>query len=628
MGFFPSKRVLAPVFVLASAFAAHAAGNDRPYQIEYTRIDYAVDADGRYVESRETATKVLKESALSYLKDASVSYSTSVQRAEVVEAYTLKPDGRKVPAPPGNFQVNAQSGRSGDSPVYSDQSTLTVVFPELAVGDTVVFRYRLAASQPMFEGQFSVLENFSPATYYGDVRVMVDAPASLAPRFQGWEMAQDVATRGDRRVVTWRWRNREPVDPESLRDSTYDPTRYPGYAYSTFSDYGQIAAAYGAKADPKAEPTPRIRKLADELAGDAGDPREVAKRLYEWVARNITYAGNCIGLGAVVPRDLDVVLDNKMGDCKDHATLLQALLKAKGIDSTQALVNAGDTYLLPDIPVASMVNHVINYVPSLDMYLDSTASTVPFASLPPADAGKRVLLVHGYGEDTKTPAHVAGRDAQRLEARVKVLADGSVKGSQKLALTGRLAVAMREQFRNMGESDSRQLVKRYFQGRGLVATGAVRYADPAPTSEDFSLEADFDVAQLLAVPGGMSVQPWFASLAPISSVVAGNAGIAGEPAGESNCGGLISEEDYELEFPAGFRIVAIPSDVTLRHENVVYTARYRRDGSRVSVQRSLKDLTPGPTCSAEYNTTYRAFMREILRDLRAQVVYLPESGMR
>lgn len=626
MGIVPSKRALAPVFALAFAFmgVAHAAADDRPYQIEYARIDYTVDADGRYVESRETATKVLKESALSYLKDASVSYSTSVQKAEVAEAYTLKPDGRKVPAPPGNFQVSAQSGQSGDSPVYSDQSTLTVVFPELAVGDTVVFRYRLTASQPMFEKHFSVLENFSPATYYGDVRVTVDAPATLVSRFQGWKMAQSEATRGDRRVVTWTWRNREPVDPESLRDSVFDPTRYPGYAYSTFSDYGQIAAAYGAKADPKAEPTPRIRKLADELAGDAGDPREIAKRLYEWVARNITYAGNCIGLGAVVPRDLDVVLNNKMGDCKDHATLLQALLKAKGIDSTQALVNAGDTYVLPDIPVASMVNHVLNYVPSLDMYLDSTASTVPFGSLPPADAGKRVLLVHGYGEDTKTPAHTAGRDTQRLTTRVKILADGSVKGSQQLALTGRLAVAMREQFRNMGESDSKQLVKRYFQGRGLAATGAVRYADPVSTSEDFTLEADFDVAQLLAMPGGMQVQPWFVSLAPITSVVAGNSGVADAPAGESNCGSLISEESYELEFPPGFRIAATPKDVALQRDNVTYTAKYQRDGNRLSVQRNLRDLTPGPTCTAEYNTGYRALMREILRDLRSQVVYLPE----
>ena len=34
-------------------------------------------------------------------------------------------------------------------------------------------------------------------------------------------------------------------------------------------------------------------------------------------------------LPSFLPRDLTFVLDNKMGDCKDHATLLQALLAAK-----------------------------------------------------------------------------------------------------------------------------------------------------------------------------------------------------------------------------------------------------------------------------------------------------------
>ena len=37
-----------------------------------------------------------------------------------------------------------------------------------------------------------------------------------------------------------------------------------------------------------------------------------------------------MGIGAVVPRDMDVVLDAKMGDCKDHATVMQALLASHG----------------------------------------------------------------------------------------------------------------------------------------------------------------------------------------------------------------------------------------------------------------------------------------------------------
>jgi len=47
-------------------------------------------------------------------------------------------------------------------------------------------------------------------------------------------------------------------------------------------------------------------ELTQEIAAGATDSTAIVKSLYEWVSANISCAGNCIGLGAVVPRDLDV----------------------------------------------------------------------------------------------------------------------------------------------------------------------------------------------------------------------------------------------------------------------------------------------------------------------------------
>ena len=607
--------------VLAHAASAQAA-EERPLQVEHEHVDYVVDADGRYVETRETATKVLKEAALEAAKTASVGYSTSIQKAEVVTAYTLKADGRKVVVPPGNYQVQSAAGHEGDSPVYSDNTTLTVVFPDLAVGDTTVFAYRLTALQPMFRGQFSVIENFNPAQYYGEVKVTLDAPATLQAGHQAWQMQESKRDRGGRRVIEWRWSNRTPVPRESLRDSVYNPERYPGYAYSTFRDYAQIAQAYGGPANAKAVPTPRIRTLADEIAGDAREPRETAKRLYEWVSRNITYAGNCIGLGAVVPRDLDQVLDNRMGDCKDHATLLQALLAAKGIPSTQALINAGGIYTLPRVPVASVVNHVITYIPSLDLYADSTAATVPFGSLPNGSAGKPVLLVEGHHEGASTPLREAGRDGQKLRTTVRIAADGSVKGSQQVELSGRLAVMARDQFRELPAVEATKMVRRYFERMALRADGTVRYPDARPLQDDFSIEADFEVSRMLPPSGGLQTQPWFISYAPIASIVARNLGSVDQPEGESGCGGIYSEEEYTIELAPGMRIASLPGNVEIEEGNVAFRATYRREGNRIHISRRLDDRTPGPVCSPEYNAAYTRTMQKILPGLREQIVYL------
>jgi transglutaminase-like putative cysteine protease len=51
-----------------------------------------------------------------------------------------------------------------------------------------------------------------------------------------------------------------------------------------------------------------------------------------------------VSLGRVVPNDAASVLHNKFGDCKDKATLMWALLAAKGISSEQALINLGNAY--------------------------------------------------------------------------------------------------------------------------------------------------------------------------------------------------------------------------------------------------------------------------------------------
>ncbi len=625
-------RNMGRAWLLAGAvFAASATAGEaerRTSQVERQTTAYVVNADGSYVQTSEVAIKLLKQVALESLKDYSLSYSTSIQKADVIEAYTLKAEGRRVDVPAGNFQTVTSAGQNGDSPIYSDRTTLTVVFPELAVGDTTVISYRLTALKPMFENQFSVIESFSPAFYYGDVRVTVDVPEAMAVQHQAWQMRETARpAAAGRKVVEWTWRNREPVEPESLRDSVFNVERYPGYAFSTFADYSQIAQAYGARAREKAMPTDRIRTLATEIAAGATEPAAVARRLYEWVSTNISYAGNCIGLGAVVPRDLDVVLDNRMGDCKDHATLLQALLTAQGIDSTQALINAGGTYSLPRVPVASVVNHVITYIPALELYLDSTAATVPFGSLPEGAAGKPVLLVDGHVDGMKTPSLRTGQDWQRMKTRLSIRPDGSVKGSLELQLSGRLAVAARDQFRNLSRADADALVKRYFQASGLTAAGTLQYEDPKPLLDHFSLQAEFDVERMIPVPGGMQVQPWFITFAPVSGVVARNLGDESQPAGESACGSILSDEEYVFEFPDALHVAAIPEDVSERFQEVSYVATYRRQDNRIEVKRTLEDRTPGPVCSADYNAGYARFMRKVAPNVRAQIVYLDRPGV-
>jgi transglutaminase-like putative cysteine protease len=156
----------------------------------------------------------------------------------------------------------------------------------------------------------------------------------------------------------------------------------PAVHVTTFADRAALATAYQAGARPKTEPTPAIRALAQELTAGAATERDKVRRLYNWVSRHIRYVSLEIGAGGYIPHAAQSILDNRYGDCKDHVVLLEALLRAVDIASTPALVNLGRAMRLPELTLLTPFNHVITYVPSLGLYLDSTARFAPLGTLP------------------------------------------------------------------------------------------------------------------------------------------------------------------------------------------------------------------------------------------------------
>ena len=105
------------------------------------------------------------------------------------------------------------------------------------------------------------------------------------------------------------------------------PDTGPVILVTTFDDYEALGTAYELRARPKAAVTERVRALADELTKGTYTPRTQVKAFYDWVSKNIRFAGSCVGAGSVVPHDVDRILTSKMGDCKDHAVLMQALME-------------------------------------------------------------------------------------------------------------------------------------------------------------------------------------------------------------------------------------------------------------------------------------------------------------
>jgi transglutaminase-like putative cysteine protease len=620
-------RAAALCLLTVPAFAAGTSPAAEPAEL-YTRtphfyLTYTINDDYTSSQTYDYAIKVLKEKALSGVKQTSISYSTSIEKAQILSAYTLKADGRRIDVPKSNFQLETNTGKDKDAPVYSDRTTLTVVFPDVAVGDTVGLSYTMTQTEPMFPKHFSDVRNFSRDAAFDDVKVRVSYPAAMWLQIEPRQLTETANTeQHGRKERAWSFANPVPLKNKRSNYSVFDPETMPGLALSTFRSYDDIAAAYGARAVPKAAVTEQVKTLANQIAKDQKTPRDTARALYDWVATNITYAGNCIGTGAVVPHDISFILENKMGDCKDHATLLQALLTAKGIPSTQALVNAGSQFKLAKVPVVSTVNHVINYLPGFDLYLDSTSSDTPFGMLPFSSQDKPVILVDGHKSNARTPASAPGSNAQVMKTRIKVNEDGSASGTVEVTLKGSYAASMRASMRDMGEEAEKDLVKNVLKGGGYTGTGKFERDDATALLDTYRYKASVEIKDLIPRPGAGAfyIAPLFYNIAPVSAYT-GSAMDDDEGEHAFTCGNGESHEEYIFTFPPGMKVLSVPDNLSVTMDNVSFVGRYSLQGKQLTVTRKVLDRTRGNVCQRSIAREYKAFAQKLLQNLKAQVVY-------
>jgi transglutaminase-like putative cysteine protease len=611
-------------FLTTFVLAADQTPMELTVRSERYVVAYTLNPDGTHVEEREEATKILKERALEYAKRKSITYSTSVQKADILAAYTQKADGRKVEVSKDSYQLTVNSGVKKGAPAFSDYTTTEVIFPEVAVGDTVVLKYRITTIEPIFPGQFSVEETLTPVAAYDDVRLSIDYPTSLPVRLHATNLTLKTdEDRGNRHVTEWTYVNKAPMRPKRKDWSIMSHEDRIGFLASTFKGYQEIAEAYALRANPKAAVTARIKGLADEITNEAPDQREAAKRLYEWVARKITYQGNCVGIGAVVPRDLDFVLDASAGDCKDHDTVLRALLAARGIKAVSALINAGSAYRLDPIPVVSSVNHVITFIPEWNLFLDSTSDSTPFGWLPASDMDKPILLSEGYREGMRTPTLDSSKNREVAKYKFAIAEDGSIEGKMEVQLSGMYAIMSRANDRDISPESEAEMMKAYFDRDGSgFGYGKVEREDPKPFADTYRYSITFRAKDFLNLPGpgAMSTNAPFPTIAPVYGYFRGSMAKE-EEAKEIICAGGATIEEIEFTLPKSMKGPTVPKDLVIKTPAVDYASTYKLSGRTLKIRHAIEDRTRGMVCPIAKQHAYVDLFKKVQADLRAQVVY-------
>jgi transglutaminase-like putative cysteine protease len=606
-------------FSLAVVFAS-CAGSARgqtastapPIAIKLSTDEMSVDSNGLFTQTSHLEITPSNDAAAKSLAQQSFAFSEQLEELDISEAYTLKSDGRKLPVDPSQIFVQAPRN-AAQAPMFSDQKSKVVVFPDVAANDTLVFTLVKHQKVALFPGQFFDFDIYPKVTAWNEVRGTITLPKSLPLIVEQHDVTVERQNVGDKVTYRWHYTAPTPLTEDVAALSPID--RAPRLFVSTFKNYDELGRAYAALALPKAAVTAKVRSLADEITAGISDRRAQAQKIYGWVSQHIRYVGIELGRGGVVPHDADTIVANGYGDCKDHVVLFAALLEAKGIKSEMVLINAGNSYLLPEAPTLAQLDHVITWLPEFNLYADTTAALVPFGTLPFLEYGKPVVhaLNNGSARHT-TPVLAPGNATMSLKTVTHMTADGHLQGDTTTTATGSFSFLLRQVGNAVQEAGPERAVQSLLQRAGMSGKGGF---DPVPPPSDlgpsYSLTAHFDgqpasppvAGQGFPMPPGLRLLPFTGDLL-MGPLFARNL-----PAAESTpCWSGTAVEELSIAPPPGKHFEKLPADVNVHSDNLTFSAHWSQADRIVTVRREFTSHLDQALCSgAVRQATYDALIK-------------------
>ncbi|MES2900119.1 MAG: DUF3857 and transglutaminase domain-containing protein [Pseudomonadota bacterium] len=606
-------RLVAALCCLLLAGAARADDTDPSLVIERYVQHFVVNPDGSYQMTVDNVKSIAQQRAVQAHSQYYISYNRTLDEVSAISAYTRKRDGRRIAV--GADQIkDQQEAASSEAPMFQDTRMKVIVFPDVAVGDQLVVHYVLKRHSALFPGHFEDLSS-SMFVLNRQFELIYDMPASMPLHADAVGfVALPAASSPGRQVYRWQYVNgpNDRVESESVSYLDYGKR----LAVSTFADYSAFARAYHGPAQARAVPSAAITELATDITSGLADDRARALALSDWVRRNIRYVAVYIGPGGVVPHAAATVLENRYGDCKDHAALLEALLQASGIDSSAVLVNSGNAYRLPRVPTLGIFNHVITYVPALELYLDSTAESIAAGYLPASVMGKPVLHARS-GQLARTPATQPERS--RTYGRFEIERDGRSKFRIAKVTQGAMAEPYRQAVRDTKPADRALFVRQLLQGLGQQGDGSFDPGKLDSDGDEYSMRMAGVSDNFANLPGPTGVPTSFDFWGGLGATVLALAQEK-QRKHEFMCPAIDSEDEIGFTFPKDVKIIALPRGLSLRDANFSYQARYLRRANSVTVRRQLRFRHDGMVCTPAHYQRMRPLLERMLRDLKSQII--------
>ena len=405
--------------------------------------DIVVRPDGTARTVTRQAFKIFNNRGREEEGEVRVPYNAAFETVRLVRARTIRPDGTVLAVRPSDIRTAKPSE-------YDDARMMSISMPGVQPGCIIEYEYVTDQKSGQMPGHFWTQWYFQSGT---DpvllTRLSVRTPKGmrLERQLRNSQVQPTVkpSTDGKSVVHVWEQRDVAPFELEPMMPPA--ETLLPKLTLSTVPDWDTIARWYGSLAKGRDIATPEIRNLARKLTSGKSDPDDKARAIFHYVQERVRYVAIELGISAYQPRPAAKTLRNEFGDCKDMTTLLVSLLRESGIKAWPVLLEAGWHGNVADqLPAPSAFNHAICLaeIAGKQIWLDATAQVCPYGTVPAADRGCETLVVrNGKADFVRIPASRPGDEETILEAKLRLQADGSAKGTVSVLGVGDSGMALR-----------------------------------------------------------------------------------------------------------------------------------------------------------------------------------------
>lgn len=364
--------------------------------------------------------------------------------------------------------------QSRQDDLYSDIKSKVMRFGEVEVGSVVAFEWT-QKEKPLVNQDFHFFQSRSPVAVS---RYQINMPSD-------WRIDSvlfnhpPVDPKVENGSYTWQIENLPPIKEEPWMPDTAGLAPYLAVSYypvrgeaarKNISSWEDVSlwADLLMRREPRAKGI--IEAKAREIAANLNSELEKVKALARWVQRSIRYVSIQLNaIGGYRPNPADVVLRKGSGDCKDKAALLQAMLRAVGIESHLVLVYSGDpSRVRAEFPSPLQFNHAIIAIavnsdspssaddPRLGRFLffDPTDDATPVGHLPFYLQGSLGLVVkNDSGDLIRLPAQSEEANALRREIALEAGAGGEIVARVSEIYSGQMAAVARRRIESSSADD-------------------------------------------------------------------------------------------------------------------------------------------------------------------------------